>query len=535
VSVKRLFNRREQFFDSSGNPASGAYLFFYAANSSTKQNTYNSSTGGVANSNPITLNSRGEPGVEVWGTVGQTYKIILAPSTDADPPVSPIWTEDNIAPINDTTSSVDEWVDSGLTPTFIGVSSFSFAGDQTTRYTIGDRLKFTVTAGTVYGRITSSAFTTLTTVTLQMDGSQALDSGLSAVAVSIQRATVLSKPERIATAAGTDTYTATVGISRLVIGDEYKVKISNANTSTTPTLNLDSIGAKTIVRLDGSAVRIGELKGEHLFRWDGTNMVLLNTPGLVIASINKAISGLTYSNSVSDATNDIDIAAGGAMDSTGVYWMTLASTLTKQLDAAWAVGSNAGGLDTGAIGNSDYYIWLIARPDTGVVDALYSLSSTAPTMPSNYTYKRLIGWFKRVGGTIVAFHTYETEGGGIELNWDGPTLDVNLANTLTTARRTDAVKVPLNFSVVAHLNVSIEDNTQAVIVAWVYCPDQNDAVPSVSAAPLGNVQHQVAAQGAVAALFIRTSSTGTVAARANFAVVDLYAVSTMGFRWARRN
>jgi hypothetical protein len=279
VSVKRLFNRREQFFDSSGNPASGAFLFFYAAGSSTKQNTYNSSAGSVANSNPITLNSRGETGAEVWGTVGQTYKIVLAPSTDADPPVSPIWTEDNIAPINDTTSAVDEWVDSGLTPTFIGASSFSFAGDQTTRYTIGDRLKFTVTAGTVYGRITNSAFTTLTTITLQMDGTQALDSGLSAVAVSIQRATVLSKPERIATAAGTDTYTATVGASRLVIGDEYKVKIANTNTSTTPTLNLDSLGAKTIVRVDGSAVLVGELNGEHTFRWNGTNMIVLNSAG----------------------------------------------------------------------------------------------------------------------------------------------------------------------------------------------------------------------------------------------------------------
>jgi hypothetical protein len=162
-----------------------------------------------------------------------------------------------------------------------------------------------------------------------------------------------------------------------------------------------------------------------------------------MANVTKFIYGMAYAN-VSDATNDIDIAAGGCVDSTGVDVLTLAATLTKQLDAAWAVGTNAGGLDTGAIGNSDYYIWLIKRVDTQVVDALFSLSSTAPTMPANYTLKRLIGWFKRVGGTIVAFHTYETEGGGLEMNWDVPTLDVNILNTLTTARRTDAIKVPLN-------------------------------------------------------------------------------------------
>jgi hypothetical protein len=134
------------------------------------------------------------------------------------------------------------------------------------------------------------------------------------------------------------------------------------------------------------------------------------------------ISGLTYSNSVSDATNDLDIAAGEASDSTNLRIIKLTASITKQLDAAWAVGTNAGGLDTGSIGNSDYYIWLIQRSDTGVVDVLYSLSSSAPTMPTNYDYKRLIGWFKRVGATIVAFHTYETEGGGILMNWDAPTL-----------------------------------------------------------------------------------------------------------------
>jgi hypothetical protein len=61
-----------------------------------------------------------------------------------------------------------------------------------------------------------------------------------------------------------------------------------------------------------------------------------------------AISGLTYSNNGSDATNDIDIAAGRAMDATGAHIMVLAATLTKRLDAAWSVGTNQGGLDTGS-------------------------------------------------------------------------------------------------------------------------------------------------------------------------------------------
>lgn len=114
------------------------------------------------------------------------------------------------------------------------------------------------------------------------------------------------------------------------------------------------------------------------------------------------IYGLTLSNNVSDATNDIDIAAGEAASNVSVV-MRLTSGLTKRLDASWAVGTNQGGLDTGAIANTTYHVWLIQRSDTGVVDVLFSTSATAPTMPSNYDRKRRIGSFIRSAGAILAF------------------------------------------------------------------------------------------------------------------------------------
>lgn len=248
------------------------------------------------------------------------------------------------------------------------------------------------------------------------------------------------------------------------------------------------------------------------------------------AALNKAIYGLTYANNGADATNDLDIAAGGCMDATGAYWITVAA-LTKQSDVVWAVGTAAGGLDTGAVGNSDYYIWAIARSDTGVTDILYSLSSTAPTMPASYDFKRLIGWFKRVAGTIVAFTTYETEGGGLDLLWTSPTLDVNLANTLTTSRRTDAVKVPLNFSVIANLTVGLVD-ASATYFARIMSPDETDSVVDATNA---NLRAAAAGVDAVMQIKVRTSATGTVAARASLATVDTYSARTNGFEWARRN
>lgn len=242
------------------------------------------------------------------------------------------------------------------------------------------------------------------------------------------------------------------------------------------------------------------------------------------------ISGLTYANNAGDATNDIDIAAGEAVDSTNVRLLQL-SAITKQSDVAWAVGTGLGGLDTGAVGNSDYYIWLITRVDTGVVDVLFSLSSTAPTMPANYTLKRLIGWFKRVGGTIVALKISEIEGGGIELNWDAPTTDASLTNTLTTSRRTDAVKVPLNFSVVANLTV-IPYDAATVGYARIMCPDETDA--GVSAGN-GNINFTSTTIQSSYQVKVRTSATGMVASRASVATVDSYEIMTTGFSWARRN
>jgi hypothetical protein len=55
-----------------------------------------------------------------------------------------------------------------------------------------------------------------------------------------------------------------------------------------------------------------------------------------------------------------------------------------------ASGTGANGLDTGALANSTwYYLWVIYNGTT--VAGLISTSSTAPTMPSGYTFKAMLG------------------------------------------------------------------------------------------------------------------------------------------------
>lgn len=184
-----------QLIPGGNTPASGGKLFFYIAGSSTKQTVYSDSAGSVSHTNPIVLDSGGNipSGGEVWFTSGVTYKVIFAPSTDSDPPVSPYWTKDNLSGINDVGAQTGvEWV-GGPTPTFVSTTSFTVAGDQTSTFMVGRRVKTTNTGGTIYSTIIASVFGAVTTVTVRND-SGVLDAGLSAVSYGLLSATDISIP-----------------------------------------------------------------------------------------------------------------------------------------------------------------------------------------------------------------------------------------------------------------------------------------------------------------------------------------------------
>lgn len=84
--------------DSSGNPLAGAQLFFYSVGTSTKKDTYSDSAKSSANANPLVADSGGRFG-DIFMLTDEQYKVILAPSTDTDPPTSPIDTWDNVSPV----------------------------------------------------------------------------------------------------------------------------------------------------------------------------------------------------------------------------------------------------------------------------------------------------------------------------------------------------------------------------------------------------------------------------------------------------
>ena len=176
-----------------------------------------------------------------------------------------------------------------------------------------------------------------------------------------------------------------------------------------------------------------------------------------IANLRGHIDGLTLSNNGTDANNDIDIAAGVCTDDTGADIITLSSTLTKRLDASWAVGSGNGGLDTGSEANSTWYhLWAIKRSDTGVSDVLFSTSATAPTMPASYDRKRRIGAvYNNSSGNIDAF----LQVGDYFLWTQNPTPNTSSTALISANGTLFTLQVPASLTIEATVNAWGADGT----------------------------------------------------------------------------
>lgn len=99
--------------------------------------------------------------------------------------------------------------------------------------------------------------------------------------------------------------------------------------------------------------------------------------------------GLYCRNSV-DTAHDMRVTASRlfVVNTAGAAFQLTAVDVSAAIDAS---GTN--GLDTGSVAaDTGYYLWVIYNPGTLTVAALWSLSATAPTMPSGYTYKSRVGW-----------------------------------------------------------------------------------------------------------------------------------------------
>lgn len=250
-------------------------------------------------------------------------------------------------------------------------------------------------------------------------------------------------------------------------------RLANAVGFSTVSAVLDSVFGSTrgmLLRRESSTWAAYTLGASGTFlKSDGTDAVwAAPTAGLPRGYIDGCITA----NNASDATNDIDFAAGVCRDSTNTVDITCAA-MTKRLDADWTAGTGNGMRYSGAaITNTTYHLFAIAKAD-GTQDWL-AYASVDPTavLPSGYLYWRMVGSIVRASGAIVAFHQYGDE------FWTDTPSDHSVAsgnNPGTSAVTRTLTDFPTGLKLKAFVGARLDNVTTSNIRLKLSSLDQTDA------------------------------------------------------------
>lgn len=156
-------------------------------------------------------------------------------------------------------------------------------------------------------------------------------------------------------------------------------------------LGTDPAGTKTDVKT--------YLQTEH--NTDGTHNIPATSLLTDSIPIRDSSRGLVVTANVTNPTYQVDIDADEIMlhNSTPTPFRATSINLTVDIST-----SGANGLDTGSeAASTNYYLWVIYNPTTTTTAGIISLSKTAPTMPSGYTYKALVGEFFNDSGSDISY------------------------------------------------------------------------------------------------------------------------------------
>lgn len=246
--------------------------------------------------------------------------------------------------------------------------------------------------------------------------------------------------------------------------------------------------------------------------------------------------GLTLANNGSDATNDIDIAAGRCIDSTNAVLMSL-SALTKRLDAGWAAGTNQGMRNSAAaISDGTYHIYAVCKaagadPDiyahTSATVATVITALQAETGGSAYLYARRIGSILR-STSIRPFDQY-----GDRFILRSPVQNISGSMTDDTAALS-TVTTPLGIKTTAILAIHLEDTTPAAVTWWyISSPDSTDVAASSTNQTVmiyGTAASASIAFGVTNTVEVVTDTSSQVRRRSNGRTADhVFIINTIGW------
>ena len=411
VYLSSLFGAGAQLFSTQGVVLAGGSISTYLAGTSTPALTWTTNVGNVNNPAVITLDSGGRPPQQIWLTAGVLYKFIVKDVNGVQVGLA----YDNIPGVNDPTASIvpnTEWISLSATPSYISTSSFSVTGDQRTLLPVGQRLKLTETAGTVYATVLSTVFSTVTTVVVQVDSTN-VDSGLSAVSYGLfnagapsisaigvvydnaipppstfpNAAQVLQRADRALTPVVTGgtatayTLTPTPALAAYATNAPILIKAHVAS-GVAPTIAISGLGALSLKQLNSSGSKIAAvlvINQVVQVVYDGVDMVLVLPPSTSAGRFLR----LTPFTTGGTWTKGSDVGSimvegvgggGGVAPSIGSGGGGAGGYFKKHISApaaSYTIGVAAGGNTAGtAGGNTTFDVLCTANGGLGVAGAL---------------------------------------------------------------------------------------------------------------------------------------------------------------------
>ena len=357
---------------------------------------------------------------------------------------------------------------------------------------------------------------------------QAISRGTLGAATEIDMATLYA-----ADAEASDTYVITLSPvpAALYAGMQVSFMANTANTGAA-TINVNSLGAKAIVKMGDRALETGDIEADQVvtLMYDGTSFQMQSQLGKDPLVPRGHIDGLIMSNDT-DTEHDVNVTAGEATDSTGAVVIKLTSEITKQIDNTWASGDDAGGMNDGeTVGNTTWYhVFLIGDTAGGSGDIGFDTSVTAANLMADAAvvvagqtlYRRIGSVLSDGSANNIGFSQF-----GDEFLWDNPPTDVSANDTTTAASRT--LSIPLG--VVTHVDVNVSVQHAGVPVhCYLSSLDVDDEAPHGSNAPLATVSSEVTGARAPSGPFrIRSNASSQIRSRSTGENATL-TIATLGW------
>lgn len=333
------------------------------------------------------------------------------------------------------------------------------------------------------------------------------------------------------------------GPDRFIDGMECRFRPGNTNTGAS-TVNVNSLGAKTITREDGTtALPAGDLvntQDAHI-RYDLANDVFIllgytrSTAATVVAPRGYIDGFRIDRDSGGDTDHDLRIAEGIARSDDDTQTLTLTGgnpALVKQIDVPWAESSGAtpaGGFPSGLSLTPDtwYHVLAIRRTSDGQIDAGFDTDAAGSNLLADAT---AYGTPRRIGSVLTDGSSnltpFRQRDGGDTFLWQDPPLDVDVSNLSTTATNF-TLSVPIDFQMLALCNVFVSQGSNNSRNVYIRPPAIDDEAPSNSAAPL-QTAHKSSPEIHPYKVELETNASGTVAARSSGSSTVLR-IATLGY------